>query len=414
MLALLLAVAGAGAWWYAGKPLPGASTPKGQPVATDHADRPRGGPPGEGPPDGPRRGRPADTGPVRVAVGTVGRGDVPVYVSGLGVVTAMRSATIRPQVEGILQEIYFKEGQPVRKDEPLARIDPRPYEAALRKAVADVEQNKAQAVAARQSLDRQKLLGSRDIASKETIETAQAKLGQMDAAVDAAVAAAERARIDLDNTLIRAPWNGLAGMRAIDEGNMVRTGDASGLVVLAQVDPIAVVFTLPADSLPPAARNPSAAKGVVSLLGRDRKTETAQGELTAVDNLIDQNTNAIKLKAVFANGGYTLWPGQFVTARLAVDTIRNAVTAPAAAVQRGPDGTYAFVVRAGEHAATVEQRPVVVDLVQDDIAVVRSGLEPGERVVVEGQYRLKNGSAVVPADGEKPDPAALASGVPPS
>jgi membrane fusion protein, multidrug efflux system len=404
----LLAAVGAGAWWYAGKPLPPrlASLVERTAPAVQQAEAAR--PPGGGPGGGAGK-RQAETGPVHVAVAPAKRQDVPVYVSGLGVVTALRSATVKPQVDGPLLEILFKEGQPVSQGDILARIDPRPFEAALRKAEADAAQNKAALVLARQSAERQRVLGARDIASRETIETAESKVAQSEAALASSIATADTARLNLDHTTIRAPWDGLAGMRVVDEGNMIRTSDSGGLVVLTQIDPIGVVFTLPADSLPPAARNPAAGKRPVSLLDRDRKTEVAAGELIAVDNLIDQNTNAIKLKASFANPALALWPGQFVTARMVVDTLRAVVTVPAAAVQRSADGAFVYIVKAGAKGSVAEQRPVAVDLVQNDLAVLGSGVEDGDTVVTDGQYRLKNGSEVVPDDGAKRDAATLAA-----
>jgi len=371
----------------------GAIPPKTQATGGSGSSRP-----------GARAGGRRDDGPPRVLVAEAKRGDVPVTVSGLGVVTALKSAIIKPEVDGKIVEILFKEGHPVKAGDPLVRIDARDYEAAWRKAAADTAQQRAQLVAAKQSLDRQKLLGQRDVASKETIETAQAKLDQMEAAVASAAATEERARLDVDNTTVRAPWDGLAGMRVIDEGNAIRATDAAGLVVMTQIDPISVVFTLPADTLPASARAPSGERRPVELLARDRKTVTATGELVAVDNQIDQSTNAIKLKAAFKNADYTLWPGQFVTARLSIDVIKDAVTVPASAVQRNADGAFIFAVKpndkveegGGARNSKVELRKVEVALSRDEIAVISSGLKVGERVVVDGQYKLKDGSVIIP------------------
>jgi len=354
---------------------------------------------------GARAGGRRDNGPPRVLVTEAKRGDVPVTVSGLGVVTALKSAIIKPEVDGKIIEILFKEGRPVKAGAPLVRIDSRDYEAAWRKAAADTAQQRAQLLLAKQSLDRQKLLGQRDVASKETIETAQAKLDQMEAAVASAAQTEERARIDFDATTVRAPWDGLVGMRVIDEGNSIRATDTAGLVVMTQIDPVSVVFTLPADALPASSRSPTAERRPVELLARDRKTVTATGELVAVDNQIDQSTNAIKLKAVFNNADYALWPGQFVTARLSIDMMRDAVTVPASAVQRNADGAFIFVVKPNDKAdkgeggarnPKVELRKVEVALSRDEIAVVSSGLQPGERVVVDGQYKLKDGTIIIP------------------
>lgn len=403
---VLLAVAGAGAWYASGQPSPARLAELARSWTSGSAAQKQ---PDAAPAAVPQGRRGGDTGPVRVAVALATKQDVPVYISGLGVVTAMRQATIKPQVDGPIKEILFKEGQPVHAGDVLARIDPSPFAATLRKAEADVAQNKAALVLNRQLADRQRSLGAREYASRETVETADSKVTQSEATLASSMAAAESARLDLEHTSIRAPWDGLAGMRAVDEGNMIRASDSSGLVVLTQVDPIAVVFTLPADSLPPSVRNPGAVKRAVSLLARDRKTEVATGELLAVDNLIDQNTNAIKLKATFANPDFTLWPGQFVTARLAIDTMKGVIAVPTAAVQRSSDGTFVFVVKKDPGKGTIaEQRPVTVDLVQNDVSVIGSGLAENETVVIDGQYRLKNGSPVLTGDAKRGNSEKLA------
>lgn len=426
-LIVVVAIAWGAGWWRFGGPDPrtwklpeyvaglmGNTSGAPPPAAGEAPSRQAQNGPGAGArgPAGPGRpgGRRQNDGPPRVQTAPATRGDVPVTVSGLGVATALKTATVKPEVDGKIVEILFKEGKPVKAGDPLVRIDSKDYEAAWRKAAADTAQQRAQLVLAKQLLDRQKLLGQRDVASKETIETAQAKLDQMEAAVASAAQTEERSRIDYENTTVRAPWDGLTGMRVVDEGNIIHATDAAGLVVMTQVDPISVVFTLPADALPASIRSPSAQGRKVELLARDRRTVTATGELVAVDNQIDQSTNAIKLKAIFDNADYTLWPGQFVTARLTIDTMRDAVSVPASAVQRNADGAFIFVVKPGDkppegeqgrgRSAKVEQRKVEIAFSRDDTAVVSSGLQAGERVVVDGQYKLKDGTVIIPESAE--------------
>lgn len=414
VLAVLVLASGGGWWWYKAGSLPyvGAFPIKiadaTSPVSAPAASAPAASTAGANRRAGRRTG---DDSIPRVVIGTAVQRDVPVNASGLGVVTASRSAVVRPQVDGRLIEVLFKEGQTVAKDEALARIDSRSFDATYRKALADMAVDEAQLALARQTLERQRALGARDIASRETIETAAAKVAQYEAAVASARATADKAKLDLDNTTVRAPWSGITGMRVVDEGNMVRSADTAGLLVLNQIDPITVVFTLPADALTPMARGASGQGRLVELLARDRKSVIATGKLLAIDNLIDQNTNAIKFKAVFDNTDRTLWPGQFVTARIAVDLLPGVVAVPATAVQRNADGSFAFVLkRDGKGPPTVEQRVIEVGLVQEDIAVIQSGLKAGERVVLEGQHRLKDGATVQPVEAAKSDEDSLAAG----
>src|SRR6266446_3101724 len=290
---------------------------------------------------------------IPVIAGEAARRDVPIYLTGLGSVVAFNTVSIKPQVDGKLIKVNFQEGQDVKAGDVLALIDPRPFEAALRQMEANQKRDQAQI---------------------------------------------DNAKVNLDYTTIRAPFDGRTGMRLVDAGNVIHPSDTSGIVIVTQIQQISVVFTLPADNLPAVARAAAAGALPVLAFSRDNQTRLGEGVLSVIDNVIDQTTGTIKIKATFANDQRSLWPGQFVNARLLVDTRRNGVAVPAAVVQRGPQGTYAFVIKADQ---TVEMRAITVDQVQDGDALIATGLTAGERVVVDGQYRLQPGSKVAPSERGK-------------
>jgi multidrug efflux system membrane fusion protein len=335
---------------------------------------------------------------IPVIAGEVAQRDVPIYLTGLGSVVAFNTVSIKPQVDGKLIKVNFQEGQDVKAGDVLALIDPRPFEAALRQMEANQKRDQAQLVNARADFARYSDLAKRDFASRQSVDTQQAQVGQLEAAVASDQAQIDNAKVNLDYTTIRAPFDGRTGMRLVDAGNVIHPSDTTGIVIVTQIQPISVVFTLPADNLPAVAR--ASAAGALSVLAfsRDNQTRLGEGVLSVIDNVIDQTTGTIKIKATFANDQRSLWPGQFVNARLLVDTRRNGVAVPAAVVQRGPQGTYAFVIKPDQ---TVEMRPITVDQVQDGVALIATGLAAGERVVVDGQYRLQPGSKVAPSERGK-------------
>jgi multidrug efflux system membrane fusion protein len=346
-------------------------------------------------------GTPTNSAPVNqvvpVVAGEVAQRDVPIYLTGLGSVVAFNMATIKPQVDGKLIKVNFQEGQDVKAGDVLALIDPRPFEAALRQMEANQRRDQAQLANARADLTRFLDLARRDFASRQSVDTQQAQVGQMEAAVASDQAQIDTAKVNLDYTTIRAPFDGRTGIRLVDAGNVVHATDTTGLVIVTQVQPISVVFTLPADNLPAVSRAAASPLPVLAL-SRDNQTKLGEGTLAVIDNMIDATTGTIKIKATFANAERALWPGQFVNARLLVATRRNGIVVPAAVVQRGPQGTYAFVIKPDQ---TVEMRSIVVEQVQDGAALIADGLRLGERVVVDGQYRLQPGSKVAPSERGK-------------
>ena len=341
--------------------------------------------------------RPADAAarraPAAIAVDTAAaaRADVPVYLSGLGTVQAFYTVTVTARVDGELQKVAFTEGQTVHKGDLLAQIDPRPNQAAYEQAVAVKARDAAQLANAGRDLERYTILQPQNLASKQTVDTQHAMVDQLTAQLQVDQAAIDSARTQLDYTRITSPIDGRTGIRLVDPGNIVRAAAATGIVVVTQVQPIAVVFTLPEEDL--AAVNAALSKGPVAVttLSRDGHTVLDRGTLTLIDNEIDQATGTAKLKAVFGNAHGTLWPGQYVNARVLVRTARNALTLPTAAVQLGPNGPFTYVVKAD---STVEARPLQIGEENAGVTVVTAGLELNERVVTSNQYRLQPGAHV--------------------
>jgi multidrug efflux system membrane fusion protein len=327
--------------------------------------------------------------------------DVPVNLLGIGSAQAFNTVTVTSRVDGQLQKIAFVEGQDVKAGQLIAQIDPRPYQAQLDQAVSKKAQDESQLQNAKQDLQRYQALAPQDYASKQTLDKAVAQVGLLEALVKGDQATIDAARTQLAYTTITSPIGGRTGMRLVDQGNNVRATDTTGIVVITQLHPISVVFTLPEESLIEISKAMSQAKVTVAALSRDGKTELGQGTVSLVDNRIDQTTGTIRLKATFANEANTLWPGQFVNVRLFLRTITNALTVPSAAIGRGPNGLFTYVVKSD---GSVEIRPV--DVAQDTgtIAVISKGLTPGERVVTAGQSRLQPGAHVQ---------ASAQSGVPP-
>jgi multidrug efflux system membrane fusion protein len=328
---------------------------------------------------------------VVVNAATVTRTDVPVYASGLGTVQAIATVAIRSQVDGKIQEVLFTEGQHVKKGDVLVKIDPRLYQAALDQAKAKKDQDEAQLISAQKDLDRFSTLVVKNFASQQNVDQQQAKVDQLKATIVADEGAIESAQTQLDYCLITAPVDGRVGVRQIDAGNIVHASDQSPLVVLTQNQPSAVLFTLPArllDSVRDAMK-----QGPVSVTAYDQddKRLLSSGTLLLVDNIIDPATATIRLKAVFDNKDEALWSGEFVNAHVLLETRKNSLTIPTAAIQRGPQGLFTWVVTP---EGTAEMRALKTGPASGDVIIVESGLADGDRVVTGGQYKLRQNAPV--------------------
>jgi multidrug efflux system membrane fusion protein len=323
------------------------------------------------------------------------RADVPVYLRGLGTVQAYNSVTVHSRVDGELVKIAFAEGQDVKAGDVLAQIDPRPLQAALDEAAAKLAQDQAQLANAQLDLARDEALGQRQFATRQSVDTQSALVRQLTAAIKGDEAAVENAKVQLGYATIASPIDGRVGIRLVDQGNIIHASDANGIVVINQLRPISVVFTLPEENLPAINKAMAAGRLTVRATSRDEKEQYGEGALELVDNQIDPSTGTIRLKATFPNASLTLWPGQFVNARLLLRTETNVVTVPSDAVERGAQGLYAYVVRPD---ATVAAQPLKVGQISDGVAVVEDGIAAGQRVVTAGQYRLQPGVKVAPRD----------------
>jgi multidrug efflux system membrane fusion protein len=338
----------------------------------------------------PAQGPPMRRAPVSVVAAKLE--NAPVYLSGLGSVTPIQSATIKSRVDGELMRVDFTEGQIVAKNSLLAEIDPRPYQVQLAQAEGQLLRDKALLENAKRDLTRYRELLTGDFVSKQQVDTQDSLVHQYEGAVQTDQANIDSAKLNLVYCRITAPYDGLVGLRLVDPGNMVHATDTGGLLVINQIRPINVVFTLPEDSLPRIlAKLASGTKLTVTAFDRDQKHKLAEGVLSSVDNQIDQTTGTVRIKAVFDNPDLTLFPNQFVNARLLLEVLQNAVVVPAAAVSRGPQGTFVYVVKDDK---TVTVRPVDLGETTEGVSVVTKGLTPGEPVVVEGAERLREGAPV--------------------
>ncbi len=329
--------------------------------------------------------------PIPVSVAAAIRQDVPIYLSGLGTVQALNTVPIHSQIDGQLNEIAFTEGQHVKMGDVLAKIDPRLFQAAFDQAVAKKAQDQANLVSAEKDLTRAKTLVVRSFETQQVVDQQQAKVDALTASIKADDAAIESARTQLDYTTITSPINGRAGIRQIDLGRIIHANDSTPLVVLTQTQPSAVVFTLPEINLEPLRE--AMERGPVEVTAFDQNNVKAlgTGKLLLIDAVIDQATATIRLKALFPNSDERMWPGEFVNARVLLDTAGNVLTIPLAALQRGPDGLFAWVVGADDRA---QMRPIKTGPPAEDVAIVAEGLDAGEQVVTEGYYRLQPGAQV--------------------
>jgi multidrug efflux system membrane fusion protein len=330
--------------------------------------------------------------PVPVLAATPRVQDVPVYLDGVGAIRALNTVTVRSQVDGKLIAVNFIEGQDVKKGDVLGEIDPAIYQAQYDQAVAKKAQDQAQLANQRIDLTRYEQLATSNAGSKQQADTQRAAVAQTEALVKADQAAIDNAAATLSYTKIVAPLSGRAGLRQVDQGNIIHAADATGLVVITQLQPIAVWFSLPQQQIMRV--NAAASKGTlpVDVFGNDGITVIDTGKLTGIDNQVDPTTGTLKLKAEFPNANYQLWPGQFVNVRLKVDTLVKAIVVPTSAVQRGPVGTFSYVIGEGD---IVSAKPVTVTQQNEHDAVIASGLSPTDRVVTTGFANLSDGSKVI-------------------
>ena len=330
---------------------------------------------------------------VPVAVATVTRQDVPIFLTGLGSVQAYNTVTLKTRIDGQIMAVYFREGQEVHKGQALALIDPRPYEVALQTAKANLARDQAQLNTAKANLARSKALLDAGVVALQEYQTQEATAGQFEGTVKADQAAIENAKLNLAYTRIVSPIDGRVGLRMVDQGNMVHASDTNGMLVVTQMRPIAAIFTLPQEQLPDVLAQTRKGKLTVQAFSSNDQTVLATGKLETVDNQIDPATGTARLKAVFDNKDGALWPNQFVNIHLELATTKDALVIPAAAVQRGPDGDLAYVMK-DDHKIVIQ--PVTIALTQGNIAVISSGLQAGEQVVTEGQDKLQAGTFVSP------------------
>jgi multidrug efflux system membrane fusion protein len=347
-------------------------------------------------------GRASKTMPVPVGIATAVRGNMPVYLDGLGSVTALYTVTVQTRVDGQLMAIYYREGQQVHAGELIAEIDPRPFQVQLEQAEGQMAHDQALLANARLDLERYRTLATQEAIPKQLLDTQEAAVRQAEATIKTDQAAIDDAKLQLVYCRITAPISGVIGLRLVDPGNIVHISDTNGLLVITQVQPITVVFTLPEESLPAVLGKLRAGATLrVDAFNRDKSRKLASGRLLAVDNVIDQNTGTLRLKAEFENATNALFPNQFVNVRLLVEVRRNQVIVPTVAVQRGSQGTFLYVIKSGN---TAEIRKVELGVTEGFQTSINSGLQAGENVVTDGSDKLRPGSLVM-AKPEAPGPS---------
>ena len=393
ILVLLGAAGGAGWWWF----VPHATT--------EVADAGRGR--GRGGGNRGRRGGPDPEQPIPVTAARAEAKDVPIYLDALGTVQAFNTVNVRAMIDGPLTEIRFHEGEDVHGGDVLARIDPRPYQASLDSAAAKKQQDEATLANNRLDFARYTKLAPTLGSSQQQLDTAKYQVATEEALVRADQAAIDTARTNLSYTTVTAPIDGRVGIRQVDMGNIVHSADATPMVVITQLKPISVIFTLPQQALGAvAAAMQGGMPDVLALSGANDARPLDHGKLAVLDNQVDAATGTIKLKATFPNAALTLWPGGFVNVRILVETVRDAVTVPTASVQRGPRGTYVYVINTD---MSVKRQPVTAGHEDEAVTIITAGLAPGDQVVTDGAQRLSEVShvAVAGPDGNAPDAVPL-------
>ncbi len=349
---------------------------------------------------------PANVPAVPVAAASVVQKDVPIYLEGLGTVTALYTVTVKTQVDGRLDKVFFVEGQRVKKGELIALVDPRPFEAALHQAQATVERDQANLVNSQLNLKRYEELSKQNLIAVQQATDQQAQVDQLKATVDMDKAQVETARLNVEYAHIISPVDGVTGIRLVDPGNIIHAADTTGIVVITQLDPIAVIFTLPQDDL--AEVSEAMGNGALEVDAFDRAggAKLGTGKVLLIDNQINQTTATMRIKAVFPNPNSALWPNQFVKARLLLTTKKDAIVVPTPAIQRGPKGTFVYLVGAD---STVSVQLVAIDTTQGDETLLSSGLKPGQVVVTDGQNQIRPGSKVAVRAPEKPGTSTASS-----
>lgn len=351
---------------------------------------------------------PAPPPAVPVVAGVVSSSNVPIYLRGVGTVIAYNTVVVRSQIQGQITQIAFTEGQAVHTGDLLAQIDPRPYQAQIDQLTATRDRDQSQLTNALANLDRYSKLLEKGYATTQLVETQKAQVAQLQNAVKADEALIEEANVQLSYTRLTSPIDGVTGIRQIDLGNIISPANTSGVVVVTQLEPISLIFTLPETVLPQIQQQQQKTKGPLKVVAysQDDRVKLDEGALGLVNNEIVQTTGSIQLKANFPNKMHRLWPGELVNARLLVDTQQNGLTVPASVVQQGPNGPYAYVINPD---TSVEVRPIKVAQISDGQALVDSGLKANEQVVVDGQYKLQAGAHVTILHGKAAEEAAAQS-----
>jgi multidrug efflux system membrane fusion protein len=346
--------------------------------------------------------------PVPIVAGVVAQHDVPIYLTGVGTVIAYNTDVVRSQIQGQLFSINFTEGQAVHAGDLLAQIDPRPYQAQINQYTANRDRDQAQLQNAVANLNRYTPLEIKGYATPQLVDTQKAQVSQLQNAVKSDEALVYAANVQLSYTRLTSPIDGVTGIRQIDVGNIIHPTDANGLVVVTQIEPISLIFTLPETDLPQIQQQQQKTKEPLTVLAysQDSTIKLGQGMLRLVDNEILQTTGSIRLKADFSNKAHRLWPGELVNARLLLDTRHDGLTVPASVVQQGPKGAYVYVVN---QDGSVAIRPVTVAQISDGQALINSGLQANEQVVVDGQYKLQPGTHVTILQGQAAEDAAAQS-----
>jgi multidrug efflux system membrane fusion protein len=353
-----------------------------KPAATDTEQTGRG------------RGRGAGAGgPASVGVITVAKQNVPFYLSGLGSVTAFNTVTVHTRVDGQLMKVFFEEGQFVHAGDAIADIDPRPYQVALSQAEGQLAKDVASQSDAKTDLARYQTLFQDGVIAKQQLDSQQATVGQFEGSIQADQAQIDNEKLQLTYSHVTSPISGRVGLRLVDAGNIVHASDPGGILVITQVTPISVIFTLPEDNLPQVVSEMRKGKLQVEAYSRDNDVKLADGTLETLDNQIDQTTGTVRLKAQFLNQDLSLWPNQFVNIRLFLSMRKDALVVPTATIQNGSQGSFVYVVGSDMKA---EARPIQVDFAEGNLSVIRQGLEAGEQVVFDGQDKLLPGARVTP------------------